>query len=219
MTGANHFLSFPLHPRATVRLRLALALSAAFHLLFATAVMPEPPGGKGYSRAAALMTVRLAPQPVTATVGRALPEPEIPAARQARRPAAVPAHEPRATMDESAVRPMQDAPPLSLPQIPDLTYYGARELDAYPTPVAPLNLEQITDGSAAPGRVTLALLIDEHGVVNDVALTEPVAPDRLKEELRAVLAATRFIPARKDGRAVKSRVMLSVSFGQERREP
>ena len=38
-------------------------------------------------------------------------------------------------------------------------------------------------------------------------------------ELRAVLAATRFVPARKDGRAVRSRVLLSVSFGKDRREP
>jgi hypothetical protein len=42
-------------------------------------------------------------------------------------------------------------------------------------------------------------------------------PGGAEEELRATLTATSFMPARKDGRAVKSRVMLQVSYEPEGR--
>ena len=218
MTGPVRFPPFSLPPRATGRFRCALALSAACHLLFVTAMVPKPPGGRAHSGATAVMTVRLAPQPVTA--GAILPEPEIPAAApRMKRPAPVSDREAHAITADIAMRPVQDTQPLALPQVPDPTYYSARDLDAYPRPVVPLELDRIAAGHAVAGRVALALHIDEQGAVNNVAFVEPVAPDRLREELRAVLAATRFLPARKDGRAVRSRIVLSVDFAQERREP
>lgn len=220
MTGAIRFPTFSLPPRATSRFRRALALSAAFHLLFVAAMTPEPPGGRARSEAVAPLTVRLVPQPATATVESTLPELEMPAAeRRTGRPAPVLDRKPRAAAAEPAVRPARDAPPLPLPQVPDLTYYSARDLDAYPRPIVPLELDRITAGGAATGRVTVVLRIDEQGAVNNVEFVEPVASARLKEELRAALAATRFLPARKDGHAVKSRVVLSVDFDRERREP
>ena len=177
-------------------------------------MVPKPPGGRAHSGATAVMTVRLAPQPVTP--GAILPKPEIPAAApRMKRPAPVSDREAHAITADIAMRPVQDTQPLALPQVPDPTYYSARDLDAYPTPVVPLELDRI----AAAGRVALALLIDEQGAVNNVAFAGPAAPERLREELRAVLVATRFHPARKDGRAVRSRIVLSVDFAQERREP
>jgi hypothetical protein len=68
----------------------------------------------------------------------------------------------------------------------------------------------------------LELLIDELGVVRDVVFTGPAELRGAEEELRATLAATSFIPARKDGRAVKSRVLISISFaaaGENRVQP
>jgi outer membrane biosynthesis protein TonB len=160
------------------------------------------------------MSVRLAPQP--STVGAVPPEPEIPAAApQVKRPAPVSDREASAITAATAVPPVQDAPPPALPQAADPTYYPARELDAYPRPVVPPELDRI----AASGSVTLALLIDEQGAVNNVAFAGPAAPEHLREALRAVLVATRFLPARKDGRVVKSRIVLSVDFGQGMREP
>lgn len=183
-------------------------------------MVAEAPDGKARSRAPASITVRLAPQPATETVSPAVPEPEIPAAEpRMRLPEPILDREPRAAVAAAREHPARDAPPLPLPQVPDSTYYAARDLDVYPRPVAPLELDRVAAGDAAPGRVTLALLIDEHGVVNEVALAGPAAPGRVEEGLRAVVAATRFFPARKDGRAVKSRVVLSVDFGQEKREP
>ena len=55
--------------------------------------------------------------------------------------------------------------------------------------------------------------------MREIAVIEAEPPGPLQEELRSVLAATRFFPGQKDGRAVKSRVVLSVNFGSEKREP
>jgi hypothetical protein len=40
----------------------------------------------------------------------------------------------------------------------------------------------------------------------------------VEEELRAALAATRFLPAQKNGRAVRSRIVLSISFAAAREQ-
>lgn len=213
MTGAALFSSFSLRRRAQSRLRLALAVSVAGHLLLALGMATEPLSGKRDSEETVSLTVRLLPQPATEAVGPALLEPEPPiAARRTRRPAPIPDREWRAVTAEAGARPVVEAPPLALPEVPDPTYYGARDLDDYPRPVTPLALDRITAGDSAPVRVAVALQIDEQGNVNNVEFPELAAPDRLKEELRAVLATTRFLPARKDGRAVKSHVLLSISF-------
>jgi protein TonB len=220
MTGAPCLSPFRLPPRDTGRLGRALALSAALHLLLSAWLGSGPLGGNAGPRPRTALTVRLVPQPVTTPESAASPAPEIlsPAPRARRR---VPDsdRERGAARTHAAARPVDTSRPVPLPQVPDPAYYTARDLDVYPLPVAPLPLDRIAEGIAAPGRVKAALRIDEQGVVNDVDLPEPAVSDELKERLRTVLAATRFHPARRDGRAVKSRVTLSVDFGQEKREP
>lgn len=92
----------------------------------------------------------------------------------------------------------------------DSRYYLAQELDSYPRPLAPLHLGGPAGGGAA--EVLLEILVDERGVVQDVILGPPSQSGRANEELRAVLAATHFMPARKDGRAVRSRLTLRVKI-------
>jgi len=99
---------------------------------------------------------------------------------------------------------------LALPQAADPSYYTARDLDRYPRLLAPLRINRAAGDGA--GEIRLEILIDERGIVQDMNFAGSAAPARVEEELRAVLVATRFLPAQKDGRAVKSRVMLSVSF-------
>ena len=113
----------------------------------------------------------------------------------------------------SATKP-DPAAPLALPQVPDPTVYTARDLDSYPRPLVPLDIERLLDLSAATplAEVRFELLIDEHGVVNEVAPAGPGTAGQPGAELRAALAATRFIPALKDGRAVKSRMLVSLSY-------
>jgi hypothetical protein len=101
---------------------------------------------------------------------------------------------------------------IALPPMADPTVYTARELDSLPVPVLPLDVSRLPFASTA-ATIRLELLIDEHGTVNDVAMTGG-GPER---ELRAAIAATAFVPARRDGRAVRSRIVLSVEPGPERR--
>lgn len=106
-----------------------------------------------------------------------------------------------------------DTPPV-LPQAPDPTYYSARDLDVYPRPAMPLDFERLgsRDTVGAANRFRVVMLIDEDGIVNEIAVIEPEPRDSLLQALRAMLAEIRFFPGQKDGRAVKSRVLLSVSL-------
>jgi protein TonB len=107
-----------------------------------------------------------------------------------------------------------------LPQVPDPTYYAARDLDVYPRPAVPLDFDRLGPRftASAAGRFRAVLLIDEGGAVKEIAAIETEPPGWPQQELRAALAATRFFPGQKDGRAVKSRVLLSVSFDPARAE-
>ena len=104
---------------------------------------------------------------------------------------------------------------LALPPAPDPDYYTARDLDRYPRPLAPFQINR-TAGDGA-GEVRLEILIDERGIVQEMTFAGPAAPARVEDELRAALAATRFLPAQKDGRAVRSRIVLSISLSEDRR--
>jgi hypothetical protein len=98
-----------------------------------------------------------------------------------------------------------------VPRPVDLTWYGAHELDAYPRALTPLRFD--APAVASPGaRLLLWLRIDEHGQVVDVRAGEPGVPGELVEAARASLAATRFTPARKDERAVKSRIQVGIAY-------
>lgn len=104
-----------------------------------------------------------------------------------------------------------------MPPAADSTWYTALELDSYPRASTQLRI-----GSAAPAangdtlvRRLLWLRIDEQGAVVEVSAGEPGIPARWMELARAGIASVRFTPGRKDDRAVKSRLLLSVNFAAE----
>jgi hypothetical protein len=96
----------------------------------------------------------------------------------------------------------------ALAPVPDPRFYVARELDSYPRPLLPLRFGRSAGSSAED--VLLEILVDERGVVRDVIFAAPGERSRAGEDLRAMLAATPFLPARKDGRVVRSRLVLRV---------
>jgi len=209
MASLVRFPSSPRAPAAAGRLRFALALSALAHwALLATPLVDTLRPGAAPSTIDAPMTVRFASPP-----GAVLDTPEVTDAAESRMPGPATGNSGRAGSDWPAI---VVAPPGADAQVawrvPDPTYYPARELDAYPRPARPLELERLPGA----GSIRLLLLIDEHGIVNDISLVEAGAASRLDEALRTALAATRFLPAQKDGRAVRSRIVLSVSFAGER---
>lgn len=158
------------------------------------------------------MMVRLAPAPLLMPEVRAAAEPQN--RGQSRTFASAGQGQ---KIDSDPVFPTADSRPPALPQAPDPIYYPARDLDDYPRPLAPLRIGWPARASA--DEVRLELLIDEHGVVRDVVFTGPAQPGGAEVELRATLAATSFMPARKDGRPVRSRILLSLNPGAEEREP
>jgi hypothetical protein len=100
----------------------------------------------------------------------------------------------------------------ALPSAVDTTWYTAQDIDIYPRSTTPLRFERPTGAGEAIARLTLWLRIDEQGEVVEVSAGEPGIPAGWVDAARASLAAIRFAPARKDERAVRSRLLLSVSF-------
>lgn len=205
----------PLALRAAARLRLALAGSALVHLLGMGMLLPEtlPGSVRGNWR----------PAPITVRV-ELLPSPAPPAPAIARhKETAKPEGTQHAVGNVAGKRaaprgrPVDRRESMALPRVADPMVYTARDLDSFPRPLLPMDIGRLLDraGGPAPG-FRLELLIDEHGTVNEVTFASPVTAGVLERELRAAIAGTAFVPARKDGRAVKSRVVLSVDFGQEK---
>ncbi len=99
--------------------------------------------------------------------------------------------------------------------IPDPTYYGARQLDVYPMLASTLRLDdrEAAHTSQRTGRVLLFVLIDAEGRVNEVSVIESEPPGVFDERTRAAFQAARFMPALKNGRPVKSRLLVNVDYG------
>ena len=64
----------------------------------------------------------------------------------------------------------------------------------------------------APSVLHLWVRIDEAGRVVDVHPATAAVPAHRVESLRVSLLATKFQPARKDGRPVRSRLLLSIGL-------
>jgi TonB family protein len=95
--------------------------------------------------------------------------------------------------------------------VPDPRFYQARELDRYPVPLAPLNLQAVAGLS---GNVRLWLSIDLTGNVVDVSVADADPTAALESMARESLLATRFMPAMKNERPVKSRILLELRYGR-----
>jgi protein TonB len=137
-------------------------------------------------------------------------------------PAARPSVEP-ATQPSSSIAAADSpapAPAVSEPtgaNIPDTVPYPANELDIYPqalTRIAPDYPEAARDAHVA-GSVTLLVLIDEAGKVVDTSVSDAVPDGVFEETAQAALANASFYPAQKDGRAVRSRILIKVEFDPE----
>jgi hypothetical protein len=180
-------------------MRVALAGSALLHLAGTSTLAPEflPVSARGHGRSIAL-TVQLERTPVAPEAAAAAPAKPGPGAGTKQR------------FRAGAELPTRSSGPARLLPAPaDPTFYAAGDLDSLPIPVAPLDLGRLP-GLASTAPVRLELTIDEHGAVHTISFAGSRAGVLGEEELRAALAATVFVPARKDGRAVKSRIVLGV---------
>lgn len=98
--------------------------------------------------------------------------------------------------------------------IADPVHYPAKDLDIFPqalTRITPIYPQAARDAQVA-GSVTLVVLIDEAGRVVGTSVTD-AAPDGVFEQAaqQAVESAV-FYPAQKDGRTVRSRIVIKIEF-------
>lgn len=194
------------HGGSARRLLIALGVSLFVHYLIAG----------GWSGAGGLQRATVAPLPLQARLEpREEPgsEPLTAAAHDGMAvsaPLAAPARARQSARSRATPPPVLQAN-TEFANGPDTRFYLARELDHYPAPLAPLGLRSHTSGAA--GSVRLWISIDHAGQVVDVAVVDAEPPGMYEQHARDLVLATPFAPARKDGRPVKSRVLLALRYG------
>jgi protein TonB len=213
----------PAGHNAPARLTAALALSAALHLSLIYGITVVPP-----SRQADRAVIH-------ARIGPALPE--SPAGPMERSPPALPSlaparvqaepEKPEEVQTRNEPEPAAGAkpfptpaplPPVEMPLLADPTWYPAKQLDEYPRLIArvePQYPDQAKTGGMA-GEVTLLLMVDEFGTVHDASVVQAQPEGYFEEPALAAFRDARFVPATKDGRVVRSRILVRVSFNPDR---
>jgi hypothetical protein len=168
----------------------------------------EEPGNAGASKAELPTQPSDAPR-ILETPTTAPRHAESQAAAQSPRTASVPNAHARIERNARAqtVRPK---PGDGITQSPDTIYYTIRQLDIYPVPVEPLRLDRVTHAAPRDARAVVELHISERGRVDAAKVIEAHPPGDFGDELRATFLAIRFMPAVRDGRAVRSRVLVRI---------
>lgn len=201
---------------AFVRLSVAVVLSATLHtyLIYGLALQPT----LGPADHLSIINARLLPEP--AVVQRATLA--APATQRQHIPPAQPQVAPLPESMETlvpAAQPLLDVDrspetEVSAVTLPDPVHYAARDLDVYPQPlnrIEPVYPQTALAGETG-GSVTLLLLIDESGRVTDVSVVDASAQEEFNGSALRALAAAAYTPAQKNGRAVRSRILVRVDY-------
>lgn len=202
------------------RFALALFVSLVLHLVLILGVQVK--SAKTVERSRATMEVRIerAPQekikPLRLT--ESTPEPAVKKLEEPKPSEEKPVPQPPAPAESAPAI----LPTLEIPLLEDPTWYPAKQVDVHPTA---LNLIKpgYPDKAAeqgVEGKVVLLLLIDEAGVVKEATVAEANPEGIFEESALAAFREARFAPAQKNGRAVKSRVLIRVSYElNDRKKP
>lgn len=197
------------------RLGAALCASALLHFTLGSRLPGGAPGEPlRSSPPPAVLAARLVPMPVPAGVEATLP-PERTEAGAAADPVQQPMQRALTRAPAPPVSPESAEKPrgAAQPPAPDLTYYAARQLDVYPALVSPLRNLDNAFGLGSSARALLLVLIDDAGMVNEVSVVEATPAAFSEDDAKRAFAEARFTPAYRGGRAVRSRVLVEVSFG------
>lgn len=195
-------------PPVPVR-RMVVALSASLIVHALVLWMPRGAGEARRETAQSLLQLRLEPQSAQAPV----PPQAIAQAAAAGTAPEVPQSGgvSRALMPDGAMPPLparmgRDRSGGSAPR-----FFLARELDHYPVPLTPLSVGGQGHGHIAAVRIWVS--IDDRGRVIDAVAENPRSDDESFARAREILLSTPFAPARKEGRAVRSRLLVSLTYG------
>ena len=208
----THSCLLRLKTRAHPGLTAALALSILLHAAVASMVTGGHAGSVRPVEFVPALSVRLVePAPAEVTPSAWVGE--------ARTAAIQPLAPPANAKSRSTHAPISAAPAIesvsgsgAAVEGPDLTYYPAKQLDVYPSLASAIELRSLTDGvTGSIARAQFLLLIDETGVVKEASVVEGEPAMRFEAARLAFLAA-RFTPAYRNGRAVRSRVLIEVNY-------
>ena len=204
------------------RFALALAASLALHLALILGVQIKATQQSGKAQSA--MEVRIARQ--TGEVSSvALSNGESSVVQVANESETVePAHDqqevpPPAMPASPAIEQASPLlPTLDVPLIEDPTWYPAKQVDVHPT--ALYEIKPVYPEQGVEGNVVLLLLIDEAGAVKEASVVEANPEGIFEESALAAFREAHFAPAQKNGRAVKSRLLIRVSYElDDRKKP
>lgn len=94
------------------------------------------------------------------------------------------------------------------------TYFAANEVDHVAAPLRGIELDfpETKLGADLYGTLRMNVFIDHHGVVDRIDVLESTVPPSYREYAIAVFRATRFEPAKRGGRAVRSVKKVEVVF-------
>lgn len=198
---------------------MALACSLLLHLALLLGVRIVPYSGPEEERQvmipARLMDVSL-PAPAPPAQPTVVQE-KVPAEVEKVTPVAKP--QPVSPPPSQPVAPPQPSPPALMPEVSvplaeDPTFYPAKQVDVHPQALH--KIEPTYPSAAADagvqGEVTLLLLIDEYGVVKDASVADAKPEGWFEESALEAFKNARFTPAERKGRAVKSRVLIRVTY-------
>lgn len=219
---------------ARSRLLLAILISAALHLSLIYCVTVRAPMSLSAPLAArlqreppaldALPTPAAQPallDPASRPALHPLPAARgTPPARTQSRTVAPPAAELPGPLQLPSPPPDSALPSVAMPLLADPTWYTAQQLDSYPRALS--SVQPAYPAQAAQeglgGEVTLVLLIDERGSVEEVSVAQAVPEGYFEAAAVAAFRTIRFEPARRDGRSVRSRILVRVSFDPGERQ-
>lgn len=216
--------ALPDNHRVWQRLGVALALSFAVHAWVAFGLTVKPPrhvGRTGRALEARLVAMQEpAPASPAAVPGEKASAPAPagepkPPRPEPDKPPSEPLPEPLSPVESRVEPPPVEGPPgIEVPQVEDPEFYPARMLDRFPKPVAEVELHYPDKAGSEDlsGTVTLLLLIDELGMVVKASVVEADPPGYFEEAAIEAFRSVLFTPAERDGKVVKSRLVVQVSF-------
>jgi protein TonB len=216
--------TLPDNRRVWQRFGVALALSVALHVWIAFGLPVKPARHAGHPGRAleARLLAAQEPAPAKPVVTPAKKE-SVPASKREAaplrpvppKPAPEPPPEPVPQMESRVEPPPVEGPPgIEVPQVEDPEFYPARMLDRFPKPVAEVELRypDQAGNEDLSGTVTLLLLIDELGMVVKASVVEADPPGYFEEAAIEAFRSILFTPGERDGKVVKSRLVVQVSF-------
>ena len=208
------------YPVAEGRLMVAVAVSAALHILLIHGLVLRP--GIPAARQSSPIHARLMPAetdsnpvkrervsiPLPVAIDNAVPIP----------PEAIPGVSEKLDAEPSSSVANESLAISSLPEVPDLTHYAAKDLDTYPQLRGELNPDYPESAFAQKiaGAVTLLVLVDEAGRVTETAVVDAAPESLFDESAQRALSSAVFIPAQRDGRIVRSRILVRVNYDPEK---